>query len=327
MPRPPSSRPDPRNGAAGRSQTGFSEAEMWAGVKDGAWQHLHGSFREEGYSIEWHDFSSEDVVDWSRSFHSGGVEICLNLSGHGLVRAAGRSLELSPLTAGFYFQDTPALIAERTAGKRHQFITVELSLDFLKRHLQAEESGLYPWLAEVLKGNRAPQVSETIRLTTEHQQMVMSLRQPPVYVGAQRLWYQAKALEVASAMFFRAAAGQDLFCQRQKRVNQERVQKVITLLKENLAEAPPLEEIGRRVGCSHFYLSRVFSQETGKSIFQHLRQLRMERAAELLREGRLNVTQVSLEVGYASPSHFSMAFHEAFGCCPGLYPLPGTPRR
>jgi len=46
----------------------------------------------------------------------------------------------------------------------------------------------------------------------------------------------------------------------------------------------------------------------------------MERAAELLREGRLNVTQVSLEVGYSSLSHFSMAFHESHGCCPGLFP-------
>jgi AraC-like DNA-binding protein len=26
-------------------------------------------------------------------------------------------------------------------------------------------------------------------------------------------------------------------------------------------------------------------------------------------------------VGYNSLSHFSQAFHETFGCCPGLYPL------
>jgi AraC-like DNA-binding protein len=47
----------------------------------------------------------------------------------------------------------------------------------------------------------------------------------------------------------------------------------------------------------------------------------MEKAAELLRSGDYNVTEAALEVGYASPSHFSQAFHEAFGCCPGLYPI------
>ena len=57
------------------------------------------------------------------------------------------------------------------------------------------------------------------------------------------------------------------------------------------------------------------------TIPQYLRQLRMERAAELLRSGKFNVTEAALEVGYSSLSHFSQAFHETFGCCPGLYPL------
>jgi AraC-like DNA-binding protein len=54
---------------------------------------------------------------------------------------------------------------------------------------------------------------------------------------------------------------------------------------------------------------------------QYTRQLRMERAAELLKSGKFNVTDAALEVGYSSMSHFSQTFHETFGCCPGLYPL------
>ena len=57
----------------------------------------------------------------------------------------------------------------------------------------------------------------------------------------------------------------------------------------------------------------------GITIAQYLRKLRMEKAAELLKSGGFNVTQAALEVGYSSPSHFSQAFHEAYGCCPGLY--------
>jgi AraC-like DNA-binding protein len=47
----------------------------------------------------------------------------------------------------------------------------------------------------------------------------------------------------------------------------------------------------------------------------------MERAAELLKSGEYNVTEAATEVGYNSLSHFSAAFHETFGSCPGLYPL------
>jgi len=104
-------------------------------------------------------------------------------------------------------------------------------------------------------------------------------------------------------------------------LTRERVQNVLAILKENLAEPPGLEELGRRVGCSHFYLSRIFTQEIGSTISVTLRDLRMERAAGLLREGRINVTEAALEVGYSSLSHFSSAFHEVIGCCPGLYPL------
>jgi AraC-like DNA-binding protein len=82
-----------------------------------------------------------------------------------------------------------------------------------------------------------------------------------------------------------------------------------------------VEPIGRRVGCGHFYLCRIFTQEMGQTITAFLRDLRMEKAAALLREGRLNFTEAALEVGYSSLSHFSATFRETFGCCPGLYPL------
>jgi AraC-like DNA-binding protein len=59
----------------------------------------------------------------------------------------------------------------------------------------------------------------------------------------------------------------------------------------------------------------------GKTIPQYIRDLRMERAAEMLKTGKYNVTQVAFAVGYSSASHFSTAFHQSFGCCPGLYPL------
>lgn len=75
------------------------------------------------------------------------------------------------------------------------------------------------------------------------------------------------------------------------------------------------------VNCSPFYLSRQFAQAGGMTMQQFLRQIRMERAAELLRTGKCNVTEAALEVGYNSLSHFSSTFHETFGCCPGLYPL------
>lgn len=271
--------------------------------------------------MEWHDFAAEKDFDWSPSFRPSGVEICLNLTGRGMVGTGRRQIEFSQQTAGFYLQRDPRLEGVRAGGERHQFLTVEFSRDFVTRHIDPEERGLHPALRNFLGGRKGAEISAPLRLTSENQQLAVSLRRPPVGTAGRRIWYQAKALELASVLFFEPDAGEELFCQRCKRQSRERVQRVLAVLRENLAEPPSLEEIGRRVGCSPFYLSRIFSQEMGCGIFQYLRRLRMERAAELLRQGQLNVTQVALEVGYASPSHFGTVFHEAFGCCPGLYPL------
>ncbi len=56
------------------------------------------------------------------------------------------------------------------------------------------------------------------------------------------------------------------------------------------------------------------------TIPQYVRQLRMERAADLLLSGRHNVTEAAMEVGYSSLSHFSKAFCTTIGCCPALFP-------
>ncbi len=305
----------------------FTEAPAWEGAGQG-WRQLHGDFDDLGYSIEWHDFTTERDLDWSRSFHPGGLEICLNVAGHGEVRAGRRSLELAGSTAGYYAQNGSRLTGMRRGGERHQFITVELSWPFLERHVLPGERGLSPRLNRVFAKtvrDRAA-VSEPARLTNEQQQMVMSLRTPPVHAAAQRLWYQAKALEAAAMLLYQPLPGEELFCERYRRLSRERAQKVVAILKEDLANPPALEELGRRIGCSHFHLSRVFTQEMGKTISACLRDLRMERAAGLLREGKMNVTETALEVGYSSLSHFTVAFRETFACCPGLYPLKSRQR-
>lgn len=273
-----------------------------------------------GYSFEWHDFQSPRELDWASSFHPDCVELCLNLDGSGFVEGRGSRADFKPSTAGFYYRQKEPLTARRSAGERHQFLTVEFSCPFLARHLAETKGMLHPVVRAAIEGCPCEQVTAaTVRLTAPQLQLISTLRQPPVYAAAQPVWYQCKALELA--VTFLVKPEEEFFCTRQQRVAQERVEQVMLLLKQNLAEPPSLEALGKKIGCSHFYLSRIFSTQTGQTITQYLRQLRMEKAAELLKSREYNVTEVALEVGYNSLSHFSAAFQETFGCCPGLYPL------
>ena len=73
------------------------------------------------------------------------------------------------------------------------------------------------------------------------------------------------------------------------------------------------------VGISRAQLHRKMKEITGISSGKFLRNLRMEQAARLLREGRVNVTQVADSVGYNDQAHFSTAFKNHFGMSPSEY--------
>ena len=278
-----------------------------------------------GFSFEWHDFKATHALDWGRSFHPGGIEICLNLDGLAVIRGPVTAVELRPRTWTMYRQGEPALTAERPAGVRHRFITVEFSMAFLKSHLHGSAGSLHELVAEALEDGELRSKLATVEpIDAGLLQIPESLRQCPVFAPAQETWFRGKALEIAAHLLFRPAAG-ELFCTRAQQAGRERAERARAVLRERMREAPPLEELGRLVGCSPFYLSRLFTQETGMTIQQFLRQIRLERAAELLRIGRCNVTEAALEVGYNSLSHFSTACRERFNCCPGLYPIRTVP--
>jgi AraC-like DNA-binding protein len=288
---------------------------------------LFGRFRDEGLSVEWHDFEQagpdEGAGPWADR-----VELCLNLSGEARISDGRSEVTLGPRTAAFYCKADGPLQTVRPPGQRHQFLAVGFSFVFLRRHLADSADSLHPLVRQAITARRKKSgVAPTARLTSRQQQLARSFRAPPVQAWAQEFWYRTKALELAAEFFFEPGEGEETFCQRQKRLASERAEKVVELLRRDLANPPPLEEIGRLVGCSPFHLSRTFSRESGMTIPQYLRQLRMERAAELLRRGAHNVTETALEVGYSSLSHFSLAFHQTFGCCPGLYPLATTTQK
>ena len=299
----------------------FSEAVAWQ-TTGGGWRPLFGSFNQLGFSFEWHDFQLSDApLDWARSFHPGSVELCLNLEGAATIQAARQKVDLPARTLVFYYQGQPPLQAVRQSHQRHRFITLEFAPEFLAQHFGSQPDDLHPLVREVVQGEaRNAQVAAPEPIGMALLQLVESLRRCPVFKPAQEIWFRCKALELASQLFFRPAGG-ELLCTRAQRASRERVERARAILKEQMQNPPSLEELGKVVGCSSFYLSRQFSQETGMTIQQYVQQVRMERAAELLRTGRCNVTEAALEVGYNSLSHFSTVFRETFGCCPGLYPL------
>ncbi len=270
--------------------------------------------------MEWHDFECADRLDWARSFHPESLEICVNFEGHGTIRERTAQTEVAPQTVAHYSPQGDRLKADREADQRHRFLTVEMSRDWLAHAVRGHEGGLNRETRNFLDGgsSRAPRARE-LPLNPRVKRITEEMLKPPVKGPGVGFWFHAKILEIAAHTL--TEPEDELFCQRHKRIALERIERVKQILMEDLEHPPALPQLGREVGCSPFYLSRVFSEHTGMTISRYLRNLRLERASELLRTGQCNVTEAAMAVGYSSLSHFSKAFAEMYGACPCVFPL------
>src|SRR5580700_792091 len=96
----------------------------------------------------------------------------------------------------------------------------------------------------------------------------------------------------------------------------ERILRVLTHIQEHLDAALDLEDLSRVACFSSFHFHRIFAAMTGETIADHVRRLRLERAAMELRSGARQVIQVALDAGYEAHEAFTRAFKTAYGVSP-----------
>ena len=94
----------------------------------------------------------------------------------------------------------------------------------------------------------------------------------------------------------------------------DRVNRVLDHIGGNLTGDLSLGRLAD-IGCfSTFHFHRIFQGVTGETLNQHVRRVRLERAALLLRASpQKRVTDAALETGFAGTSEFSRAFKSHFG--------------
>lgn len=80
-----------------------------------------------------------------------------------------------------------------------------------------------------------------------------------------------------------------------------------------------VEELSDHLGMSRVQLYKKIKQITGKTPIEFIRIIRLKRAAQLLRESQLNVSEIAYRTGFNSPKVFSKYFKEEFGILPSVY--------
>lgn len=250
--------------------------------------------------------TSEDVCEFVFVL-SGEFRNSLSGAGDIIVKPLFSALWLTPVLKGHH-QCLPDKNIKFVCIRIARTLLAELSGEFLlevpdnfRRVLEKKEDSLF------------------YRFSKMNIQMQSAARQIfdcPYQGSMKKIFLESKALELIShfmTLQFGNNPKRDDSLPAKEKANIEYARDVLI---ENMENPLSLPELAKKAGLSETKLTRGFRRLYGTSVFEYLRNQRMEKAKMLLESGDLNVTEISYIIGYSSPAHFTRVFTKHFGSNP-----------
>lgn len=103
-------------------------------------------------------------------------------------------------------------------------------------------------------------------------------------------------------------------------LDKEFIQKVTEAIEKKIYDFNfDSEKLAQEVGVSRSQLNRKIKALTGQGPGEYIRSIKLKKAAQMILENKFGITQIALEIGFASPAHFTKAFKKHFGCLPSEF--------
>ena len=90
-------------------------------------------------------------------------------------------------------------------------------------------------------------------------------------------------------------------------------------VQEHIAEKLTVPVVAESIGVSASYLTALFHKHLALSPGEYIRRIKLERSKQLIREGRMNFTEISESLQYSTVHHFSRQFKQMFDMTPTEY--------
>jgi len=257
----------------------------------------------------------QGVSQWQAQV-DGEVWLWLNLEGEGVIWGHEDRMFLRPGMYAIFGEDEAKRWRWTRLPGEHRVEVVVISRAWLSRRIGGASSRIHPDFSNWLTNGGRMAFSGL--MTGPEKSLAERLGELSADDEAAGLLVESRVLEWAALRLFRrqrwdAGAG---FCRRVGQAGG--VQQALLVLREQLDQPLDLQALGKQCGVSPTHLSRLVKKETGKTLREHQRRFRIAHACDRLREDE-SVTEVALEVGYQSLSHFAKAFRDVTGQSPSQW--------
>lgn len=103
------------------------------------------------------------------------------------------------------------------------------------------------------------------------------------------------------------------------------MQRVMEVINENIGDSDlSVDMIAQKVGISRVHLHRKMKELTNQTPHSFIRNIRLQQAAKLLKDGKQSITDVMYICGFSNSASFSTMFKNLYGCSPREYMLNAT---
>ena len=100
------------------------------------------------------------------------------------------------------------------------------------------------------------------------------------------------------------------------KISGHRLRQALSYIEDHVRQDLSLSDIAQAAGVSVSQLKTSFRQHTGVPVHQYVIQRRVERAASLLSQGELSISEVAEQAGFAHQSHLAKHMKRILGCSP-----------
>jgi AraC family transcriptional regulator len=150
-------------------------------------------------------------------------------------------------------------------------------------------------------------------------QMGLALKQVLENNLDSRLYVETMANALFVHLIQHYSTSKPVWQEYKKGLGQRKLQQVIDYIHTHLDRDLSLLELADFVGMSPHYFSLLFKQSTGLSPHQYVIKIRVDRAKQLLIQGKMSIADIAQTVGFANQSHLNLHFKRLVGVTPKQY--------
>lgn len=101
--------------------------------------------------------------------------------------------------------------------------------------------------------------------------------------------------------------------------NEEKIRPCIEYINSHFGENISADDLSAAIHVSKGYVSRLFSEIKGETPNKYIKNVRLKKAAKMLEETDMNITEVALKCGFDDSNYFARVFKRKFGKSPRSY--------